>query len=79
MARNIRVKNGIVVEIIPSFIENPQTYYNKEAGDIIATENEFVAVGWLYDDAAGTFSPEPMPEPEPSDTEVINALLGVTE
>ena len=37
--------------------------------------------GGYYDDATGTFLPiDPIPEPEPeaTDTEVLNTLLGVT-
>lgn len=36
--------------------------------------------GWIVAVSQGTIpEPEPEPEPEPTDTEVLNALLGVSE
>ena len=36
--------------------------------------------GWIQAVSQGTIpEPEPEPEPEPTDTEVLNALLGVSE
>lgn len=57
--------------IVPAEIEIPDTFpfVNIEVEDGVVTS---MTAGVVPE-------PEPMPEPEPTDTEVLNALLGVSE
>lgn len=76
----VRVDNKIVVEIVPDYALPVEKYYSAEFCSQCVDAPDGVEQGWIYNPDSGSFSePEPEPEPEATDTEVLNALLGVSE
>ena len=62
--KTVRVKNNVVVEIIPVYALPVKKWYGKQfAKDCIEAPDE-VCQGWAYDGEV-FYKPEPEPEPEP--------------
>lgn len=72
----VRLRNRIVVEIIPSYALPVKDWYGAEfALQCIEAPNE-VEQGWIYDERTKTFSePTPTPTPQPTSEEDTNAML----
>lgn len=78
----VRVKNGIVVEIIPEYALPVEKWYGADFARECVEAPDEVEQGWLYDANSGEFSQptdEPTTDPtdEPTTEEILDALLGV--
>lgn len=78
----VRVKDGIVVEIIPEYALPVEYWYGANFAKECVEAPDEVEQGWLYDAESGEFSPptdEPTTDPttEPTTEEILDALLGV--
>lgn len=78
----VRVKDGIVVEIIPEYALPVEYWYGAEFAKECVEAPDEVEQGWLYDAESGEFSKptdEPTTDPttEPTTEEILDALLGV--
>lgn len=74
----VRVKNGIVMEIIPDYALPVEKWYGAAfAKDCVEAPDE-VEQGWLYDAASGKFSKPTGVEPttEPTTEEIIAVMSG---
>ena len=84
--KTVRLKNNVVVEIIPEYALPVEKWYGAVfAAQCMEAPGE-VDQNWTYDPETGTWAepapyvePDPAPEPEPTADEVLNALLGVNE
>lgn len=79
----VRVKNGIVMEIIPEYALPVEKWYGADFAKECVEAPDEVEQGWLYDAESGTFSKPSNEEPsaptsdEPTTEEILDALLGV--
>lgn len=76
----VRVKNGIVVEIIPEYALPVDKWYGDDFAKECVDAPEEVEQGWIYNAETGEFSAPTAAEDsdtEPTTDEVVNALLGV--
>ena len=78
----VRVKNGIVVEIIPEYALPVEKWYGVDFARECVEAPDEVEQGWWYDANSGEFSQqtdEPTTDPtdEPTTEEILDALLGV--
>ena len=68
--KTVRVKNGIVMEIIPEYALPVEQWYGKYLASQCVEAPDEVAQGWTYDgDVFSAPASEPEPEPETGDTE----------
>ena len=84
--KTVRIKNNIVVEIIPEYALPVEKWYGTAFAAQCVEAPDEVDQHWTYDPETGTWAepapyvePDPAPEPEPTADEVLNALLGVNE
>lgn len=78
--KTVRIVNGAVREIIPDYALPVEKFYSAAFCAQCVEAPDEVEQHWTYDPDSGTFSPPAEPEPsEPTDTEVLNTLLGVSE
>lgn len=66
--KTVRLKNNIVVEIIPEYALPVEKWYGVAFANQCVDAPDEVEQNWVYDPETGTFSepvePEPVPDPE---------------
>lgn len=81
--KTVRIEDGIVVEVIPEYALPVDKWYGAAFAAQCMEAPDEVEQHWTYNAETGEWSEpapyEPEPEPQATDTEVLNALLGVSE
>ena len=74
----VRLKDNMVAEIIPDYALPPEKWYGPDFAAQCVEAPDEVEQRWVYNPETQTFSsPPPKPGPVPTDTEILNTLLGV--
>lgn len=76
--KTVRLKENIVVEIIPEYALPVEKWYGAEFASKCVEAPDDVEQGWFYDGnsfSKSTTEPEPEPEPEPTTEEITLDLL----
>lgn len=77
--KTVRVENNVVIEIIPEYALPVEKWYGSNFSKSCMEAPDEVEQRWLYDPDTDMFSPPESQELtiNPTDTEVLNTLLGV--
>ena len=77
----VRLQNLVVSEVIPNYALPVEKWYNEEFAKDCMEAPEYVEQGWVYHPDTETWS-EPsesvLPEPEPTQLDIIEAQIAYT-
>ena len=79
--KTVRLKNNVVAEIIPEYALPVEKWYGATFASQCVEAPDEVGQRWVFDPETGLFSapePEPMPEVEPTQIDVIEAQVYYT-
>lgn len=77
--KTVRVKNGLVQEIIPDYATPPEKWYGEAFASHCVNAPDEVEQNWIYNSETGEFfPPAPHPDPEPTQIDRVEAQATYT-